>query len=98
MRYSQIRKMDISNGEGVGCSLFVQGCHFHCRDCFNSSTWDFDGGYEFTDDDRKKILVEIGKDYITRFSVLGGEPLCDENVKVSQNIFQYYCKIMTCPV
>ena len=32
MRYALIRQMDISNGKGVGISLFVQGCHFHCKD------------------------------------------------------------------
>lgn len=49
MRYAQIRSMDISNGEGVGVSLFVQGCPFHCKNCFNSETWDFNGGKEWTE-------------------------------------------------
>ena len=44
MRYSSMRNLDISNGEGVGVSLFVQGCPFHCFGCFNSDTWDFNGG------------------------------------------------------
>ena len=39
MRYAQIREMDISNGEGIGAALFVQGCHFHCEGCFNQETW-----------------------------------------------------------
>lgn len=42
MRYAQIRSMDISNGEGVGVSLFVQGCPFHCKNCFNSYSGDND--------------------------------------------------------
>ena len=48
MRYASIRKMDISNGEGLGVALFVQGCHFHCKNCFNKETWDFNGGKELT--------------------------------------------------
>ena len=40
MRYASIRNLDISNGENVGVSLFVQGCPFHCHNCFNSNTWD----------------------------------------------------------
>ena len=44
MRYSSMRNLDISNGEGVGVSLFVQGCDRHCFNCFNSETWDFNGG------------------------------------------------------
>ena len=48
MRYTSIRKMDISNGEGLGVALFVQGCHFHCKNCFNKETWDFNGGNKLT--------------------------------------------------
>ena len=49
MRYSSIRKFDISNGEGIGISLFVQGCPFRCYNCFNPDTWDFNGGNEWTE-------------------------------------------------
>ena len=75
MRYAQIRKMDISNGLGVGSSLFVQGCHFHCKNCFNPETWDFNGGKEYTEETQQTILKLIEPKYITRFSILGGEPL-----------------------
>ncbi len=47
MRYNTIRKMDISNGPGVRVSIFMQGCPFHCKNCFNQETWDFSGGKEF---------------------------------------------------
>lgn len=80
MRYVQIRDMDISNGEGIGVSLFVQGCHFHCDGCFNKETWDFDGGHEFTVKENAEIIKLIKKPFISRFSVLGGEPLAKENV------------------
>ena len=49
MRYNKIRKMDISNGPGIRVSIFMQGCSFHCKDCFNSETWDFKAGKEFND-------------------------------------------------
>ena len=80
MRYSKIREMDVSNGEGLGVSLFVQGCHFHCRGCFNPETWDFSGGKEWTNEIKNKFLELAGRSYINRISILGGEPLCDENV------------------
>ena len=50
MRYAQIRKTDIANGEGIRVSLYVQGCHRHCINCFNPETHDFNGGKEFTQD------------------------------------------------
>ena len=56
MRYNKIGKMDISNGKGVRVSLFVQGCDFHCHNCFNPETWDFSGGKEFCDETLEKIL------------------------------------------
>jgi len=81
MNYASIRKMDISNGEGVGVALFVQGCHFHCYNCFNSETWDFNGGKEWTEEVKNKFLDLIDKPYIKRVTILGGEPLSDENLE-----------------
>lgn len=86
MRYAQIREMDISNGEGIGAALFVQGCHFHCEGCFNQETWDFNGGKEFTEKTKQLLFSILKKDYIQRFSILGGEPLCDENVGVVKSL------------
>lgn len=80
MNYSQIRSMDISNGEGVGIALFVQGCHFHCPSCFNQDTWDFNGGKEWTEETKKTFLKLADKPYIKRISFLGGECLANENL------------------
>lgn len=86
MRYAKIRKMDISNGRGVGMSLFVQGCHFHCKGCFNQETWDFSGGKEWTPEIEEQFIELANKPYIKRISILGGEPLADENVKTIYNL------------
>ena len=80
MRYASIRSMDISNGEGVGVSLFVQGCHFHCKNCFNQDTWDFSGGKEWNREIEDEFMKLVSRPYIKRVSLLGGEPLADENV------------------
>ena len=80
MRYAQIRSMDISNGEGVGVSLFVQGCPFHCKNCFNSETWDFNGGKEWTEETKNKFMELIDRPYIRRVSILGGDPLHENNL------------------
>lgn len=80
MRYAQIRSMDISNGEGVGVSLFVQGCDRHCFNCFNSETWNFNGGKEWTEETKNKFMALIDRPYIRRISILGGEPLAEQNL------------------
>ena len=81
MRYNSIRKMDISNGPGIRVSIFMQGCAFHCKNCFNQETWDFELGEEFTDDTIEHIIELSNKDYIKGLSILGGEPLHPKNIK-----------------
>lgn len=49
--------------------------HFHCKNCFNPETWDFNGGKEFVPETRDEILKLIEPEYISRFTVLGGEAL-----------------------
>ena len=81
MRYNRIRKMDISNGPGVRISIFVQGCEFHCKDCFNPETWDFKCGEEFTNETIEKVLSLCDFDYITGLTILGGEPMHPVNIE-----------------
>jgi len=80
MRYNKIRKMDISNGPGIRVSVFFQGCHFHCKGCFNPDTWDFNGGKEFNDEVINHILDLCSSDVISGLSILGGEPLNPKNI------------------
>ena len=81
MRYNKIRKMDISNGPGVRVSIFLQGCSFHCKNCFNPETWDFDKGLEFDDSVIDEIIELCGKSHIQGLSILGGEPMHPKNIK-----------------
>ena len=81
MRFSKIKDNDIANGLGVTMSLWTQGCPHHCKGCFNGETWDFDAGEEFEDSDLQYIIENINKNNVHRdLSILGGEPLCPENV------------------
>ena len=68
MYYGEIKKFDISNGEGVRVSLFVSGCRVHCPGCFNKCTWDFQYGKLFTEEienyqSRYKESLTKQKDY-----------------------------------
>lgn len=82
MRYASIRNLDISNGANIGVALFVQGCdrNPHCKNCFNSETWDFNGGKEWTEKTKNKFMELIDRPYIKRISILGGEPLAEQNL------------------
>lgn len=81
MRYNTIRKMDISNGPGVRVSIFMQGCSFHCENCFNPETWDFKAGKEFTDETIEQVLELCAPNHIKGLSILGGEPMHPVNIK-----------------
>lgn len=86
MRYNLIRKMDISDGPGVRVSVFLQGCEFHCKNCFNPETWSFDGGKEFTDEHIDEIMKLCGASHIKGLSILGGEPLHPRNIEATTKI------------
>ena len=80
MNYNKIRKMDISNGPGVRVSIFFQGCSFHCKNCFNPETWDFNGGLEFKEEQIEEIIDLCEPDFISGLSILGGEPMHPKNI------------------
>ena len=81
MRYNKIRKMDIANGPGVRVSIFMQGCTFNCKKCFNPETHDFNGGQELTKEKMEKVLDLCKEDYIKGLSILGGEPMNPRNIE-----------------
>ena len=81
MKYNLIRKMDISNGPGVRVSIFMQGCGFHCKNCFNKETWDFDAGKDFNQKTIDEVLNLCSADYIKGLSILGGEPMHPKNIE-----------------
>ena len=80
MRYNKIRKMDISNGPGIRVSIFMQGCAFNCKNCFNPETHDFNGGEEFTDKTIERIISLCANENVVGLSILGGEPMHPKNI------------------
>lgn len=81
MKYADYYDCDICNGTQVGMSLFVSGCPFHCKECFNSEIWDYNAGKDWTPEIEDKFLDLVGRDYIHRVTFVGGSPMCDENVR-----------------
>lgn len=79
MNYAEIKYPDIANGPGVRVSLFVSGCTFHCKGCFNEIAWDFDYGKSFTEEVENDILRKLAPSYVNGLTILGGEPLHPSN-------------------
>ena len=86
MRYNKIRKTDISDGPGIRVSIFFQGCPFHCEGCFNSETWDFNLGKEFSDETINTIISLCDNPHYKGLSILGGEPLCPTNIEAVKEL------------
>ena len=88
LRWSAIRKKDIANGPGTRVSIWVQGCPFHCKGCFNPETWDPDAGHVLGPKVLKQFL-DLGNDIdIVGYSILGGEPLlnCKDMLQLIKQI------------
>lgn len=86
-RYAKIKFNDIVDGEGICVSFWTQGCPFRCPGCHNPDTWDFNGGVEIPSDIKGQIIKAISANGVQRnFSVLGGEPLCEENLDLVHSL------------
>lgn len=79
MNYAQIRRYDISNGIGIRTSIFLSGCRFNCKNCFNIQYQNFCYGEEFTDETLNTVLAYVSDDNVKGLSILGGEPLMQDS-------------------
>lgn len=88
MNLADIKEYDIANGKGVRLSIFVSGCPHHCKNCFNEETWDFNYGYPYTEQTKNKIIkiLQTHENIYDGVTILGGEPLCPENITTVANI------------
>ena len=75
MRYHNITKEDMLNGDGLRVVLWFAGCAHHCKNCQNPITWDPEGGLPFDESARQEIFEELEKDYISGITFSGGDPL-----------------------
>ena len=90
MRYSGLHLNDFAAAPGVSVTFFTQGCPHRCDGCHNPETWSFDGGKEFTPQLLNEIVEALTSNDITRsFCVMGGEPLCDENLFLTNLVISH---------
>ena len=62
MRYHNITKEDMLNGDGIRVVLWVSGCEHHCKNCQNPITWDKNGGLPFDNQAEDELFEAL--DYL----------------------------------
>lgn len=80
MRYHNITKDDMLNGDGLRAVLWLSGCEHACKGCHNPITWDVNGGIEFDNTARNELFDLLEKDYISGVTLSGGDPLHPANI------------------
>lgn len=79
MRYHNITKDDMLNGDGLRVVLWVAGCSHCCRECHNPITWDPDGGLLFDEAAKEELFALLAPKYISGITFSGGDPLHPAN-------------------
>lgn len=82
MNYHRYYPVDVVNGEGTRCALFVAGCIHQCPGCYNKSTWGINSGKPFTQSLEDQIIKDLQDTEIKRqgLSLSGGDPLHPQNI------------------
>ncbi|EGQ8057945.1 anaerobic ribonucleoside-triphosphate reductase-activating protein [Vibrio parahaemolyticus] len=82
MNYMAYYDLDVINGWGTRCTLFVSGCQHRCFNCFQKKSWSFSAGHLFTQELEDKIIADLTDTRIKRrgLSLSGGDPLHPFNV------------------
>ena len=82
MNYHRYYPVDVVNGEGTRCALFVAGCVHQCPGCYNKSTWGINSGKPYTQSLEDQIIKDLQDTEIKRqgLSLSGGDPLHPQNV------------------
>lgn len=79
MRYHNITKDDMLNGDGLRVVLWVAGCNHCCKECHNPITWDPNGGLLFDEAAKAELFEQLDQDYISGITFSGGDPLHPAN-------------------
>ena len=74
MRYHNITKDDMRNGDGLRAVLWVSGCTHHCPECQNPITWNAEDGLVFNEKAKQELFNELSKNYVSGITFSGGDP------------------------
>lgn len=75
MRYHNITKDDMLNGDGLRTVLWLSGCDHCCKNCHNPITWDPNGGLPFDEEAKEELFEVLRQDHISGLTLSGGDPL-----------------------
>lgn len=78
--YADYKPFNMVDGEGVRCSLYVNGCLFACEGCYNQSAQSFSYGQSYTQELEDIIFEDLRQPYVQGLSLLGGEPFLSTNL------------------
>lgn len=73
MNYAEIKRLDVANSPGIGATLFVSGCNFHCKGCFNEEAQNFNYGKLWTKEVEDEFIGYLKSPYVVNANLLGGE-------------------------
>lgn len=77
---SDYKAFNFVDGEGVRNSLYVSGCPFHCKGCYNQATWNFRNGQPYTKELEEQIMEDLAQPYVQGLTLLGGEPFLNTGI------------------
>ena len=81
MRYHNITKDDMLNGDGLRVVLWVSGCNHGCKGCQNPITWDKNCGLIFDESAKNELFEQLSKKHIAGITFSGGDPMHPANVE-----------------
>ena len=81
-RIIDYKAFNFVDGEGVRNSLYVSGCMFHCKGCYNAATWSFKAGIPYTKELEEQIMLDLAQPYVQGLTLLGGEPFLNTGILI----------------
>lgn len=91
----QISQFDIDNdfGQGPVVSVFFNFCSFHCKDCWNETTWARKEELYWENEKAANVIITALQKLKKRgmkpnLSLLGGDPIVPENIEDTKEIIE----------
>ncbi len=79
-KYADYKPFQFVDGEGIRCSIYLSGCLFACKECFNESIQNFNAGQLYTKEIEDQIIQDLSNSYVQGLTILGGEPFLNTQV------------------